>query len=270
MNSLKNFITAKLSPVLPMRYVNILTDESSMTIFKQSFTSPSVDPEKNYEFYEQMGDVSANKFLVYYFYRRFPVLMCPLGVKVVARLKINYGSKQTFSRLAEKEGFWDYISASEELKSKRKTDLLEDVFESFVGTIEFILDNRVERGLGAIAAEKYLTRIFDAEHISLDYNDLYDSKTRLKELLDKFKTELGKIKYTETKEFDSSGLSTTTSRIVMYPTRGRGKPQCIGIGSGRIKSEAQRSAAEEAILHLKLKGFYKQIPEEYERFRNTS
>jgi dsRNA-specific ribonuclease len=264
----KQFIRVKFEPVVSRKYVDILTDDKSIQIFLQSFTSSTFDEVNNYEFYEQMGDVTANKFLVYYFYERFPALMCPLGVKVVARLKINYASKKTFSRLAEKEGFWDYIRASEEWKDKRRMDLLEDTFEAFIGATEFLIDTRVERGLGAVVIGAYLTRLFNEEQISLRYTDLYDSKTRLKELFDKHGAELGKIRYVETKEYNESTFNaTTTSKITRYPPRGR--PEILSVATGRIKAEAQRAAAEKAILVLRGKGFYKPEPPEYVEFSKS-
>jgi dsRNA-specific ribonuclease len=264
----KTFIRAKFEPVVSRKYVDILTDDKSMQVFMQSFTSSTFDEKTNYEFYEQMGDVTANKFLVYYFYERFPALMCPLGVKVVARLKINYGSKKTFSRLAEKEGFWPCIRASDEWKDKRRMDLLEDTFEAFIGATEFLIDTRVEKGLGAVVIGSYLNKVFDEEPISLRYTDLYDSKTRLKELFDKYSAELGKIRYTETKDYDETTFTaTTTSRITLYPPRGR--PETLSVAVGRIKSEAQRAAAENAILVLRERGFHKPEPVEYAGFSRS-
>ncbi len=268
MKTLRQFIKSKFEPVISPKYVDILTDEKSMSVYLQSFTSSTFDEQNNYEFYEQMGDVAANKFLVYYFYERFPALMCPLGVKVVARLKINYASKKTFSRLAEKEGFWQHIRASEEWKDKRKMDLLEDSFEAFIGATEFIIDSRVEKGLGAVVVGSYMERLFDAEPISLRYVDLYDSKTRLKELFDRFGSELGRIKYTDVKDYDEATFTaSTTSRITLYPTRGR--PHTLSTGVGRLKADAQRAAAEEAISKLKMRGFYKIEPPEYEMFAHS-
>ena len=266
--NLSHFIQKKFQNVLSKKYVGILTDEISMKAYRQAFTSSTINPSSNYEFFEQMGDVSANKFLVYYFYRRFPVLKCAQGVKVVARLKINYVSKDTFSRIAKQEGFWPYIQASEEWKDRRSKDLLEDVFEAFIGATEYLIDTRVKHGLGAVVIGEYLTKVFDREDISLRYTDLYDSKTRLKELFDKYGGELGRIKYAETKQFDVEGNSTTTSRILRYSSGGRGGPETIGIGVGRLKAEAQRAAAEEAILKMRQRGFYKEEPPEYARFRN--
>lgn len=261
----RKFIISKFAPILSKKYVDILTDDRSIKIFQQSFTSSTFDEKCNYEFYEQMGDVSANKFLVYYFYKRFPCLMCALGVKVVARLKINYGSKKVFSRLAEQQGFWPYIRASDEWKDKRRTDLLEDTFEAFVGATEFILNDRVEDGVGGVAISMYLKSVFDTEHISLKYEDLYDSKTRLKELMDKISMDVGKLKYNEIKDVDANNRYFTTSRISLIPRHGRCKE--IAAGTGRTKSEAQRAAAKEAIFYFATQGYEKKPPPEYSMFQ---
>ena len=262
----KKFIEKRLQP-LPSKYVKILTDDESLKIYQQSFTSAAADPINNYEYFEQMGDVTANKFLVYYFYRRFPVLKCTAGVKVVARLKINYGSKKVFSELARKEGFWDWINASEEEFSKRPIDWLEDTFEAFVGATESILDERVEPGVGAVAAELFLKRIFDAVDISLKYKDLYDSKTRLKELFDVFGDRLGKIKYSEFRDYDSEGNQITTSRV--YRIMSHRQPILMAVGISKLKADAQRAAAENAIDILNSQNFIKHPPIEYQIFQQA-
>ena len=59
------------------KYIKILTSEINMNLFSQTFTAASADPVKNYEIFEQLGDLSANKFIVWYAYRRFPQLDMP-------------------------------------------------------------------------------------------------------------------------------------------------------------------------------------------------
>ena len=62
------------------KYVGILTNDQNMKKFSKAFTAASANSKENYEILEQLGDVSANKFIVWYAYRRFPQLNCPLGV----------------------------------------------------------------------------------------------------------------------------------------------------------------------------------------------
>jgi dsRNA-specific ribonuclease len=263
----KQFLRSKLRIFLPSRYVDLLSNEKNLKIFQSAFTSEEVNPQSNYEYFEQMGDVSANKFLVYYFYRRFPRLKCSRGVKVVARLKINYASKKVFARLAEQEGFWPHIMATREETQHNRLDLLEDVFEAFVGATEWILDTDVKEGVGAVAITKWLTHIFDKEHVSLRYEDLYDAKTRLKELFDRHHSVLGKVYYSETREIDANGNPVvTTSRVYRRVLRGR----CVslGVGVARLKADAQRAAAQQAIYELNAQGFTKPVPEEYAIFQD--
>lgn len=158
--------------------------DRNIDIYTQAFTSAGSNPEFNYEELEQKGDASANAFLVWYFYDRFPQLNCPAGVAVVARLKIVYASKNSFQEIAEKLGFWPYINATPHERDTKKKSLLEDVFEAFVGATQQILDNEHELGFGFTVVCRILKGIFDEIKISLEYEDLYDAKTRLKEYFD--------------------------------------------------------------------------------------
>jgi len=163
------------------RTLDYVTNDENMKIISSAFTALSADSVNNLEVLEQLGDLTANKFIVWYMYKRFPFLKCHEGIKVVARLRINYGSKQSFYKIAEDLGFFPLISASTDDITRRKKKLLEDVFEAFLGAIELILDNDSVVGVGYHCVYNILSKIFDKMFISLKYEDLYDSKTRLKE-----------------------------------------------------------------------------------------
>lgn len=163
--------------------INRLVDRN-MDTYKKAFTSAGYDNDFNYEELEQKGDASANNFLVWYFYNRFPQLNCPAGVAVIARLKIVYASKNSFQGIAEKLGFWPYINATQHERDTKRKSLLEDVFEAFIGATQQILDNEYELGFGFTVICRILKGIFDEIPISLEYEDLYDAKTRLKEYFD--------------------------------------------------------------------------------------
>ena len=62
---------------LRQKYIDSLTDMESLQQYDKAFTAPSANPEENYEIFEQLGDLSINKFIVWYAYRRFPQLDCP-------------------------------------------------------------------------------------------------------------------------------------------------------------------------------------------------
>jgi len=280
--SFKNMITNILKQSkLKQKYISELTDEKSLQIYDQAFTAASANPIKNYEIYEQIGDLTVNKFIVWYAYKRFPQLECPLGVKVVARLRINYGSRQSFSEIAEKLNFWPFISADEEERNRKKKDLLEDALEAFIGCTEQILDKKYRPGVGYGIVYDILSSIFDKIPMSLAYNDLYDAKTRLKELFDLHKDNLGTWTYIDTREellAESKiyqvppGSSNQPLKQQTGPTKQdfilKPQPQWILLGSGKAakKADAQQRAAEEGLKTLNSKGWIKEIPQEYHLF----
>lgn len=181
-----------------------------------AFTHKSIDDTNNYETYEFKGDSTANNCLVWYFSRRFPELNTTDNVKTLARLKINYGSKKMFYTLGEKLGMWDYITAGTETrvtKSKKKVDgrmmtveneniidikqtkkksLLEDSFEAFIGVTQILLDEFVKNGTGYKICYNIIKKLYDELEIKLDHKSLYDPKTRLKELFDKYSDVFGR------------------------------------------------------------------------------
>lgn len=241
-------------------HITKYTNGENMAIFSQAFTAVSADPDVNYEIYEQLGDVTANKFIVWYMYRRFPQLKTPLGVKVVARLRINYGARQTFNEIGDRLGFWDFISASVDDRSRKKKDLLEDCVESICGAIESIIDDDSRPGVGNAVVYNILKSIFDEIPISLKYEDLYDAKTRLKELFDFHKGTIGKLQYDKTRD-EGSGMFRSTVRIV-----GGSMSRFYGIGNATKLKDAEQRAAQRLLDILATNGVNKPVPPEYAIF----
>ena len=280
--SFKNMIKSLLEKSnLKSKYIDELTDEKSLKAYSQAFTAASANPTKNYEIFEQIGDLSVNKFIVWYAYRRFPQLDCPLGVKVVARLRINYGSRQSFAEIAESLGFWPFISADEEERSRKKKDLLEDALESFIGCTEQLLDNKYRPGVGYGIVYDILSSIFDKIEMSLAYNDLYDAKTRLKELFDAYKDALGTWAYIDTREEMLAesiiyqvppGTNNQPYKQQIGPgkqdfiTKPRAEWVRLGAGKAAKKADAQQRAAEDGLRKLNAMGWVKEIPDEYKYF----
>ena len=172
-----------------------LLDDESMEVYSQVFTHPSVNEELNYEAYELAGDVTLNKAIVWYFLRRFPQLNCPKGVKVITRLKIRYVSKKAFSNFGKELGFWDFISASDDVRAKEMKPTLEDVFEAFTGATEYLLDKKIGLSVGYSVCYNIVKELFDHVKISLKYEDLYDAITRLKETQDYWNSMEGRQKW---------------------------------------------------------------------------
>lgn len=247
------------------KYINILLTNESLKEYGIAFTSKSANETENYEVYEQLGDLSANKFIVSYMYNRFPQLRCSEAVKIVARLRIVYGSKNTFYQIAESMGFWDYISSSEDQRNSEKKKLLEDTFEAFIGATEYMLDTKIKNGVGYAVVYEILKSLFDDIDISLKYEDLYDAKTRLKELFDFYnkggENNIGTIVYEETKDLEAKLTTSTVYRKLLT------HKEKIGQGTASLKADAQQRASIVALLTLKRMGISKPIPEIYNKIQ---
>jgi len=246
-----------------------------LRIYSQVFTSYTIDNKNNYEVYELLGDLSGNKFIGWYFVRRFPFLNCSDGVKVLARLKINYGAKKSFSSIADSLGFWDYISATNELRKRSKKSLLEDVFEAFIGATEWMLDEKV-KGLGWSQVYKIMESVFNQLDISLEYDKLFDAKTRLKETVDMFGQEIGLVKYENDREdllvhskvilvvggeYERKPNGTINKRRIVG-----GKNKVIGNGTASTAKDAEQYASQQALNYLTKKGIMKKPPRIYKYF----
>lgn len=252
-----NFIRGLLEAAeLSNKYIDILTDEKSIEEFTKAFTHKSVNPIHNYEYYETLGDATTNKIVVWYYHRRFPQLfdnpkegnMGP--VAVMARLKQEGISKKTYSKFSGGLGFWDYARATDDAK-KSKTKMLEDLFESFIGCLEYIIDMKVMDHSGYGIAYIFMSKIMDKLNISLDREALYDQKSKLNEDINAFKGLL-KIEYKSIDKSinnpffleDKSNIPKRfESIVVIYDVRNK-KYYYSNPGYGSNKSEAEQSAAK--------------------------
>lgn len=248
---MENFIRDLLTKSLKEDMVDKILS-TSFDRFKAAFTSKDYNEHENYEFFEQLGDLSINKFIVTYMGYRFPQLKSSNGVGVLASLRILYGSKDTLSSLSEKYGMDKFIICTqEEMMDKNKfRNILEDVFEAFFGALEYSIDKLWYQGLGYVFVYDLLSKLFDELYISIDYENLVDAKTRLNELKDEYKIN---IKYKDSRLNDG-----------MFVTELYVENKLAGRGLSNMKKNSQILAAEEALnwieKNLKIK---KEIPERY-------
>ena len=257
-------------------------------LFSQMFTHRSVNEQLNYEFHEFLGDLVVNKSIGQYLSRRFPQLRCPEGVRVITRLKINLVSKKVLAEVAESLGFWDFISATMEYRMTKKKPMMEDCFEAIMGMIEQQIDEkcckldkagRVTSGGGYKVCYNIIQTILDTYPICgglpgadgvqeglLDYLLLVDPKTRLKELFDSRKTELGKVKYRS--ERDGRLCHTTVFAENGQSSRGMrfSQPMRLGTGTAALQADSQQAAAKMGLEFLKKQGITKAMPPFYQKF----
>lgn len=252
-----NFLKS-LFPTIKSKYLDVIFNDKNHKLLLSAFTHELIDPDNNYQYLEIVGDAVCNSFITNYFSGRFPFLKCVEGVPVLARLKINYGSKQTFFEIAKNLHFWDYISAPTELRHTKMKSLLEDVFEAFIGAIVTILDSEFCVGVGYSVAYTFMKTNFDKLNISLKYNDLFDAKTRLKELFDFNSKILTKLEYRDDVKEEGKLASTSIYCNINSTT------VYLSSASASLLDDARTFASEKALVILEQKGFTKKIPYIYE------
>lgn len=237
------------------KYIEKILDEEGLAVFSQIFTHSSVDQEKNYEFYEILGDSTVNKCIVWYLSRRFPKLNSPKGVPIIARLKIGLISKKTLASLCEKLNIWDFVSCDIETREKNVKKTLEDIFEAFIGGFEYLVDNKIKQCSGYNFCYNIVKSLLDEMDISLKYDDLYDAKTRLKELFDFHKgKKIDDIRYNTQK---MENVFKTTVDGVIIGHSGNRENIFLGEGFACLKQDSEQRASEFAIKKLNSLGIKK-------------
>ena len=234
-----------------------------MPLYSQAFTHPTADENNNYEPLDFLGDSIVNCVIVWYLSRRFPQLNCQDGVKILARLKINLVSKKVFANFGSELDFWKYVSADKETRDTKMKKTLEDVFEAFFGATQKLIDSEIRMGVGYSICYNIIQNLFENMQISLKYEDLYDPKTRLKEVFDFFKDKIGQVKY-ENERVERIQYV----KVYRLYTDERGKKQKIllGQGSAALKPDAVQKAASRAIEYLNREGkFIKKVSEIYKK-----
>lgn len=249
-------------------YLDLLTSPNNLELYGCAFTSELVDENNNYQPYEIIGDGTVGMFIVDYAFEKFPHLQNNDGIKIVARFKINYGSKENLSKLAEDLGMWEFISATNEQRLTSKKSLLEDVFESFLGVTTFILNKDVNKGVGYALVYRVLKGIYSKVEFSLKYEDLYDAKTRLKEVFDMAHDSLEATQLLYREEKMDSQSPVISKVFLEYKNK---KQEQIGFGTGDTKMQAQQDASENAIKYLSdKKQIKKHVPAIYEKIQKQN
>jgi len=250
--------------------------------FSKIFTHPSISGD-NYEYDEWYGDAVVYHAIVVILKERFPQLRCPQGVRVLTRLKIILVSKKVLAEFAEMLGFWDFISATAEFRLTKKKPMLEDCFEAFMGGIEQQIDDicckkdkngKLVVGGGFRICHIIIRKILDKYPIcgglpnengvqegKLIYEELVDPKTRLKELFDLKRDQLGKVKYSSQRD----GQLCHTE-VYADATHIRGNRVLIGKGTAALQADSQQAAAKKALALLKKQGFVRPPPAHYAMF----
>lgn len=229
--------------------LNYLTSGDNLDVYAAVFTHPSAcsDDVANYEFWEFLGDSVVNKCVMHYLCHKYSHMRSKKSVKVLARVKVNYISKKWLAWFGDHFHFWSFIKADEKVLHSQKTKLLEDVFEAFFGATEMLLDKRYSVGVGYYVCQKIMDNILIHNDMDLEYNNLFDAKTRLKELFDAIRHEQ------PTYTWVNHTIHTHNNPVfeVTCTATFGGRYHLLGRGRGQLKIDAQQQAAEQALVTMK-------------------
>lgn len=252
--NLKLFIGGILSNLsLTDNEIQILLSDKCLQEFKNSLTCMTFDYNNNYEFYELLGDSTLNKCIIWYLKRRFPEFNRAGGVKYLTRLKIITISKEGFSSLADTLGLYKYIRSSPEEKQNDKKKILEDVFEAFLGCLEHLVDEHIKLHKGYSIVYQLIEQLLDKKEFNTKYEDLWDAKTRIKELFDIRPNDKYWVNFTAIKKQGETFFNCIVSVSI------NNKVFDIGSGIGRKKANSEQIACEDALKNLKNSGIFREF-----------
>ena len=163
----------------------ILSNKENINIYKDAFTNKSSDQKNNYELYELLGDKIVNACVMEYIYKSFPEYRSAESVSFFSKIIAKYCSKSEFSKLGKITGFHKFIVASEDNHERNRDKMSEDVFESFFGATNLIINKDIRQGVGYAIIYDIIENIFKTNvKIDTRFTKLVDEKTILKELFD--------------------------------------------------------------------------------------
>lgn len=240
--------------------LNFLLNEDSMKVYDIAFTHSSFDENSNYEYYELIGDSIVNNCIVLYLKERFP-FMCknPEYVRIISRLKNMLQSKKSFSSIMKDLELWTFVSATNTIKNTNQKKISEDIFESFFGATYTLCEGMYgNMGKAFTVVYNIIKRIFDNIQISLQYEDIFDAKSRIKELFD-FHKHIGKLEYKNT----IVDNDVKRQCVTIYQVHNDGRRTLLSTHRSSLLIDAQQIAAQNALNVLKKKGIFKEVPQAF-------
>jgi len=245
-----------------LKTVHFLKDldlnENDMKCYASAFTHPDVNPvsTENYESLETLGDNTVNKCILWYISDYFYQLNNPYAIDIITRLKINLAESHSLAKFSKQSGFSPFILVPPNQTELYIRKALEDVFESFIAATEMVIDSKYKKGLGYIVCYQLISNILEKENLHINYDDLVDPKTQLKELNDNLK--IFDIQYINDKKNRRS--------ILNIKNKVSGKAYQLFSNPSNDSKECEKNVAKKGLEELKKDGFVKSIPKEYLKF----
>jgi dsRNA-specific ribonuclease len=270
-DELKQFLYNLLHtyPELSKKNIDKILSDETMIEFKKAFTSPSAEPEpgQNYEFYELLGDSTANNCIVWYFQRRFfPKLenqhsdksnMTPIAI--MSRLKQEGASVRQFSKFSNYLGFLPYITMTN-IEQNKPIKVLEDVFEAFLGCLVYHCDKIFGLHTGFTIVYPIIQKLFDRQDFSMEREKLYEPKSLLNEDITKLRKFNIKFEYVH---IDNRGADIQNEKFITKAVLLNGTDNSIIIETPKFKGTTKQENEQKAAKFLLNLKEYKDMKQYY-------
>jgi dsRNA-specific ribonuclease len=196
---METIIDLLISGKLKREYIiRLLKNPEVVKLYERNFTHQSYDPVYNYEFYEFLGDGTVNNCTIWYVSRKFNEYELSLKPdEVLTRLKITLVQEKGLAKFAQELGFWPFIRASTISRRSEMLPILEDVFEAFFGTTQWVIDKYIGQGAGFAICYNIISNLLDQDPRikkfvarreqglpAIDYFSVCDSVTILKQTME--------------------------------------------------------------------------------------
>jgi dsRNA-specific ribonuclease len=183
--------------------VNSFLNLDVLEVYKEAFTHISISPEHNYELWETLGDGIAKGFLRFYAVRRFPeIAESSRSSETLTNIGKNYESMGYFSVMYDYLNLQQVSAYREELihiHPKHSIDrehgdfvmidltksIKEDILEAFFGVTQYLIDGKIQLGMGNAICYNIFSSLFDEQELETDVRKLENPVTKLKEIFDK-------------------------------------------------------------------------------------
>jgi len=225
----------------------LYTSPENMEIWERGFTHESYSRTSNYEELEMIGDAVLHTFFTVYLNKKYP----KLKKDAITHINAFYMSEQFQPLVSRKYGFERYIRTTKTPNRK----MLEDVFESFFGSI-FFVGNKVMPGLGYILGEKMSHYMFS--HIDIDLDKAEGSaKTVFGQIFQRLQFSVD-APATETIPTGNRDYQTTIKingkTQAYFKSEGIKIPLTIGKSFGQTEKVSESKAYEDALLNMRNAG----------------
>jgi len=239
--------------------IDKILNEEGMKVMTSAVTHWSVGEEvDDYEVWETLGDVTLNKIMVWYMFRRFPEAT---SEELTEAKKINV-SKGQFPVYAHTLNLPQYVryrsvnyqSGKNVLTISLDKSIKEDTFEAFFGALEYLIDSRIILGSGYIVCYNIVSHILDQQQMTIDLSKIKDSITQLKEIFDTRRKFGDSFEYTF--DYPNKKMIVTIKFNKDLPSpviNHEKKPHTVKLEVKNVQNEkeGQRKASEQALLFLK-------------------